>query len=254
MKAMAIEVKNITVSYDNFVALENATFSLSSGSICGLVGMNGAGKSTLFKALMGFIAPNSGTVLLQNLPVELAQKRGIVSYVPQSENIDWQFPLNVWNVVLMGRYGKMNFLRSPSKVDNEMVERALKKVQMFDFRHKQIGELSGGQRKRVFIARSLAQEASVMLLDEPFSGVDAKTEAEITKLLLELKDNGSTILISTHELTSLTEYCDHVILIKKSVVAFGKTKDVFTPENVGKTFDGMIHRLAFGNVPVDIHH
>ena len=254
MKQPAIEVSDISVSYNNNQVLHDASFSLQAGSICGLVGMNGSGKSTLFKTIMGIVEPKTGKVTLHGLPLRTAQKNGVVSYVPQSEDIDWEFPLTVWDVVMMGRYGYMNILRSPSTIDTEKVKEALHKVQMYDFKEKQIGELSGGQRKRVFLARALAQEASIMLLDEPFSGVDAKTEAAITALLLELKKNGATILISTHELTSLTEYCDHVVLIKHTIIAFGRTNDVFTPENVSKTFDGMIHRLAFGNKPVDIHH
>jgi len=254
MKQIAIKVSNISVSYDQNQVLTDTSFSLQSGSICGLVGMNGSGKSTLFKVIMGIVEPKTGTITVNGLSLREAQKKGVISYVPQSEDIDWQFPLTVWDVVMMGRYGYMNVLRSPSSTDIEKIKESLHKVQMYGFKDKQIGELSGGQRKRVFLARTLAQGASIMLLDEPFSGVDAKTEAAITTLLLELKKKGATILISTHELTSLTEYCDHVVLIKHTVIAFGKTDDVFTPENVSKTFDGMIHRLAFGNKPVDIHH
>lgn len=254
MKQITLRVSNISVNYNQNQVLRDTSFSLKSGSICGLVGMNGSGKSTLFKTIMGIVEPKTGTIELQGLSLREAQKKGVVSYVPQSEDIDWQFPLTVWDVVMMGRYGYMGILRSPSDQDKKKVTEALHKVQMHAFKDRQIGELSGGQRKRVFLARALAQEASIMLLDEPFAGVDAKTEAAITALLLELKSEGATILISTHELTSLTEYCDHVVLIKHTVIAFGKTEDVFTPENVSKTFDGMIHRLAFGSTPVDIHH
>lgn len=250
----AIEVKNVTVEYNSQKALDDVTLKITRGAICGLVGMNGAGKSTLFNALMGFVAPQKGTILIEGMPLKEAQKKGLVAYVPQSEDVDWNFPVTVEEVVMMGRFGYMNVFRTPRKNDHEMVEKALHRVHMETYRDRQIGQLSGGQRKRVFFARSLAQQAEIMLLDEPFAGVDAKTEAEITKVLLELKKDGKTIVISTHELTSLTEYCDHVILLKKSVVAFGHTEDVFTPENISHTFEGMLHRLAIGHREVDINH
>lgn len=250
----AIEVKNVTVEYNGQTAIADVSLKIPRGAICGLVGMNGAGKSTLFNALMGFVSPNKGEILIEGTPLREAQKKGLVSYVPQSEDVDWNFPITVEEVVMMGRYGYMGVLRNPSQKDHELVEKALQRVHMEDYRGRQIGQLSGGQRKRVFFARSLAQQAEIMLLDEPFAGVDAKTEAEITKVLLELKKEGKTIVISTHELTSLTEYCDHVILLKKTVVAFGKTEDVFTPENISHTFEGMLHRLAIGHREVDINH
>lgn len=250
----AIEVKNVTVEYNGQTAIVDVSLKIPRGAICGLVGMNGAGKSTLFNALMGFVTPNKGEILIESTPLREAQKKGLVAYVPQSEDVDWNFPITVEEVVMMGRYGYMGVLRNPSQKDHELVEKALQRVHMEDYRDRQIGQLSGGQRKRVFFARSLAQQAEIMLLDEPFAGVDAKTEAEITKVLLELKKEGKTIVISTHELTSLTEYCDHVILLKKTVVAFGKTEDVFTPENISHTFEGMLHRLAIGHREVDINH
>lgn len=254
MKQPAIELQNVTVRYDDKVAIQDATFMLDRGVICGLVGMNGAGKSTLFKAIMGFVTPTSGTVRINGMPVHQAQKQEIISYVPQAEDVDWNFPVSVWDVVMMGRYGYMNIFRTPSPEDIEAVQDALDKVKMLAFKNRQIGELSGGQRKRVFLARSLAQKASIMLLDEPFAGVDAKTESEMTALLMELKQKGATILISTHELTALTEYCDQVVLVKQSIIAAGKTEKVFTPDNVARTFEGMIHRLSFGTKPVDINH
>lgn len=250
----AIDVINVTVDYHNQKALDDVTLSVPHGAICGLVGMNGAGKSTLFNTLMGFVKPALGSVSIDGLPLRDAQKKGLVAYVPQSEDVDWDFPVTVEEIVMMGRYGFMNRIRTSRPVDQEMVHKALERVQMTAFKDRQIGQLSGGQRKRVFFSRALAQEAQIMLLDEPFAGVDAKTEAEITKVLLELKEEGKTILISTHELTSLSEYCDHVILLKKKLVAYGTTEKVFTPENISHTFDGMLHRLTIGHKPVDINH
>lgn len=254
MKNYAIDVQNIVVKYGDKVALSESSLRIMPGTICGLVGMNGAGKSTLFKTIMGFVTPTQGTVLLNNMSVSEAQKKGIVSYVPQTEDIDWNFPVTVWDVVMMGRYGFMNFMRTPRKEDSSLVTDALKKLNIFDLKERQIGELSGGQKKRVFLARSLAQGAQIMLLDEPFAGVDAKTEAEVTSLLLDLKKHGIVVLISTHELTSLTEYCDHVAFIKNGITVFGKTDDVFTPANISSTFDGMIHHLAIGKEQIDINH
>lgn len=250
----AIEVRNVTVDYHSQKALDDITLSIPHGAICGLVGMNGAGKSTLFNTLMGFVRPLRGLVIIDGMSLKEAQKKGSIAYVPQSESVDWNFPITVEEIVLMGRYGFMNRIRTPKAKDLEAAEKALRRVQMESFKNRQIGQLSGGQRKRVFFARSLAQNAQIMLLDEPFAGVDAKTEAKITKVLLELKDEGKTILISTHELTSLSEYCDHVILLKKKLVAYGLTDKVFTPENISHTFDGMLHRLTIGHKPVDINH
>lgn len=251
---LALEATKITVMYGDNVGIRDATLQLSPGSICAMIGMNGVGKSTLFNSIMGFVKPQKGTIRIYGQPLRQAQKKGLIAYMPQAEEIDWDFPIEVYDVVMMGRYGYMNRFRTPSAQDEQIVEEALKRVAMWDFRSRQIGELSGGQKKRVFVARALAQDAQMMLLDEPFAGVDAKTEAAITAILLELKSEGKTILISTHELTSVSEYCDHVALIKHTVLASGKTEDVFTPELISKTFDGMIHRLVINEHPVDINH
>lgn len=245
----SIDAENLTVDYNGKVVLHDATLKLPTGVICGLIGMNGSGKSTLFKALMGFITPGKGTVKIQGRSMREAQKRSLVAYVPQSEDVDWNFPISVWEVVLMGRYGLMNPLRILSATDKAEAERALKRVNLWDFRGRQIGELSGGQKKRTFVARALAQRAAIMLLDEPFAGVDAQTERAMMKLMLELRTEGTTMLISTHELTSVTEFCDHVALVKKTVLAYGPTEEVFTPKNLALTFDGLLHNLAIGVKP-----
>lgn len=178
--APSIVVDNVTVTYSNgHTALKNASFELGSGTICALVGVNGSGKSTLFKAIMGYLNPDVGSVMLCGKPAAQALKQNAISYVPQSEDVDWNFPVLVEDVVMMGRYGHMNFLRRASKLDREKVDEALERVDMTEYRSRQIGELSGGQKKRVFLARSLAQESPVILLDEPFTGVDVKTETAI---------------------------------------------------------------------------
>ena len=171
-------MRDLTVIYNNgFTAVQDASFDLDPGTICALVGVNGSGKSTIFKAIMGLVRPSAGEVRLCGRPVAEALKRNIVAYVPQSEEVDWNFPVLVEDVVMMGRYGHMNFLRMPSRADRYKVDEALERVGMTDYRTRQIGELSGGQKKRVFLARSLAQEGRIILLDEPFTGVDVKTEA-----------------------------------------------------------------------------
>ena len=207
--AAALSVRGVTVTYANgHTALKDASFEVGGSTICALVGVNGSGKSTLFKAIMGFVEPVAGEVRICGLAVREALKRGVVAYVPQSEEVDWDFPVLVEDVVLMGRYGHMGFLRIASREDKRMVDVALERVGLTDYRKRQIGELSGGQRKRVFLARALAQDARIILLDEPFTGIDVKTEGAIIALLRELKDAGRTMLVSTHNLGSVPDFCD----------------------------------------------
>lgn len=240
MRSAGIEVDNVTVTYNGKVALHGANLLLVSGSISGLVGMNGSGKSTLFKAIMGFVKPTTGQVLINGMPIRLVQKKNIVAYVPQSEEVDWNFPVSVWDVVMMGRYGYMNVLRIPSATDRRIVAESLERVQMTEFQNRQIGELSGGQKKRAFLARALAQQGTVMLLDEPFTGVDVKTEKTMIELLIELRELGHTILISTHDLASVATFCDQVVLINRTILAYGPTAEVFTQENLTRTFGGRL--------------
>ncbi|MDX2257008.1 MAG: metal ABC transporter ATP-binding protein [Pseudanabaenaceae cyanobacterium bins.39] len=237
----SIDIENLTVSYHGKVALHSASLQLREGSICGLVGMNGAGKSTLFKSVMGFVKPDSGRVLINGLPIRLVQKNSLVAYVPQSEEVDWHFPVSVYDVVMMGRYGYMNFLRIPSNRDRQLVQESLERVHLWELRDRQIGELSGGQKKRAFFARALAQQGKVLLLDEPFAGVDVKTEKMMINLLIDLRNIGFTILISTHDLDSITTFCDQVILINRTILAYGETSEVFTEENLSRTFGSNVY-------------
>jgi manganese/iron transport system ATP-binding protein len=251
---LSLDVRDVTVAYPNGnVALHDATFHLSAGTICALVGVNGSGKSTLFKAVMGFVKPVRGTVSLGGLSLREAQRRNLVAYVPQAEEVDWTFPVSVWDVVMMGRYGYMNFLRIPRAEDRRVAEESLARVGMGEFRDRQIGELSGGQKKRVFLARALAQRARVILLDEPFTGVDVKTEEAIVELLRELRDAGHLMLVSTHNLGSVPEFCDHVVLINRTVLACGPTAEVFTEENLSRTFGGVLRHFRFGESTVQKH-
>jgi manganese transport system ATP-binding protein len=240
MNEIGIDIENVTVAYHGKVALHSASLQLQPGTICGLVGMNGAGKSTLFKAIMGFVKPNTGRVLINGLPIRKVQKSNLVAYVPQSEEVDWNFPVNVYDVVMMGRYGYMNLLRIPRSIDKQAVRESLERVEMWHMCDRQIGELSGGQKKRTFFARALAQQGTVLLLDEPFAGVDIKTEKMMINLLMELRQTGHTILVSTHDLASITTFCDQVVLINRSILAYGNTSEVFTEENLSRTFGGSV--------------
>jgi manganese/iron transport system ATP-binding protein len=243
----SISVRDLSVTYPNgFTAVREASFDLDPGTICALVGPNGSGKSTIFKAIMGFVRPSRGEVRLCGLPVEEAIRKNIVAYVPQSEDVDWNFPVLVETVVMMGRYGHMNFLRIPSRADRYKVDEALERVGMSAFRHRQIGELSGGQKKRVFLARSLAQEGRIILLDEPFTGVDVKTETAIISLLRELRASGHLMLVSTHNLGSVPDFCDRVVLLNRTVLAAGPIAAVFTQTNLERAFGGVLRNFRLG--------
>lgn len=242
-----LAVENITVTYRNgHTALRNASFSIPRGSITALVGVNGSGKSTLFKAIMGFVPLAAGNVSMFGAPAALALRRNAVAYVPQSEDVDWNFPVLVEDVVMMGRYGHMNFMRIPRAVDRDKVDAALERVGMATYRKRQIGELSGGQKKRVFLARALAQEGQIILLDEPFTGVDVKTEDAIVKLLRSLREEGRIMLVSTHNLGSVPQFCDRAVLINRAVLAEGPTAEVFTQANLEKAFGGVLRQFTLG--------
>ncbi len=247
-----IRARDVTITYRNgHTALRDASFDIPSGTITALVGVNGAGKSTLFKAIMGFVPAAKGEISVLGMPVKEALARNIVAYVPQSEEVDWSFPVLVEDVVMMGRYGHMGFFRRPKKADHTAVTSALDRVNMAEFRHRQIGELSGGQRKRVFLARALAQEGQVILLDEPFTGVDVQTEDQIIDLLREMRDERRVMLVSTHNLGSVPEFCDRTVLVKETVLAYGLTEETFTHDNLELAFGGVLRHFVIGGA--DLH-
>ena len=240
--------RGVTVTYRNgHTALRDTSFAIPRGTITALVGVNGAGKSTLFKAIMGFVPASRGEIRLLGRTVHQALRENLVAYVPQAEEVDWSFPVLVEDVVMMGRYGHMGFLRRPKPADRRAVDDALARVGMTDLRHRQIGELSGGQRKRAFLARALAQDGRLILLDEPFTGVDVKTEEQIVALLRELRDEGRVMLVSTHNLGSVPEFCDRTILIKGTVLAAGPTEEVFTSANLERAFGGVLRHFTLGS-------
>jgi manganese/iron transport system ATP-binding protein len=224
-----LEVENLTVSYNGTHALEDVSFSVGSGERVAVVGPNGAGKSTLFKALVGLVQPRSGQV----------QTHGAeIGYVTQRSAVDWRFPVTVHDVVMMGRIGKMGWLRWQRPRDREIVARCLAQVGMADYAHRQIGELSGGQQQRVFIARALAQEATILLMDEPFSGVDAPSQESILEILDHLRDEGVTVLVSTHDLNLAVERFDRLALINGQLVAYGPPREAVTPQTLAAAYGG----------------
>lgn len=232
----AISIKDVSVFYGDVHALESVNIEIGAGRICGLIGMNGSGKSTLFKTIMGLVKPDSGTVSISGGTPAQARSGGLISYVPQSEDVDWTFPISVREVAMTGRYGHQNFVRRPRKVDKEAVAHALEQVELTDLADRQIGKLSGGQRKRAFVARGIAQDADVLLLDEPFAGVDKKSEATIIRLLVALAAEGKTILISTHDLGSLGTFCDEAVLLMRTVLMHAEPDVVLRPESLALAF------------------
>lgn len=247
-----ISAKGVFVTYRNGqTALRDTSFEVPTGTITGLVGVNGAGKSTIFKAIMGFVPVAKGQISILGQSVQAALKANLVAYVPQAEEVDWSFPVLVEDVVMMGRYGHMGFFRIPGAADHAAVTTALARVNMSDYRKRQIGELSGGQRKRVFLARALAQDATVILLDEPFTGVDVQTEDAIIALLRDLRDEGRVMLVSTHNLGSVPEFCDRTVLVKGTVLAYGPTETTFTRDNLELAFGGVLRHFVLGGS--DLH-
>ena len=249
----SIDVHDVGVRYNNgHTALYDVNFTLTGGTTCALVGVNGSGKSTLFKAIMGLVKPQTGQIHLCGLPTKQALKQNLVSYVPQSEEVDWQFPVSVYDVVMMGRYGYMNFSRTPKAQDKQKVSAAMEKVAISHLKDRQISELSGGQKKRVFLARALAQQSKIILLDEPFTGVDVQTEKAIMDLLDELRNHGHLILISTHNLGTIPEFCDQVVMINRTVLAAGSTVSTFTQANLERVFGGVLRQIHLAGK--ELHH
>lgn len=232
----SIAVAGLTVRYGEITALEGVDLAVRGGRVTGLIGMNGSGKSTLFKAIMGIVRPDSGRVLIGEDSPSQARRRAAVGYVPQSEDVDWAFPVSVRDVVMMGRYGHLGLTRRPRHQDHAAVDAALARVELTDLADRQIGQLSGGQRKRAFVARGIAQEARVLLLDEPFAGVDKRSEGTIVRLLRELADAGTTVLVSTHDLHALPTLADEAVLLNRRVLFHGSVHEALMPERLALTF------------------
>ncbi len=237
-----LEIHDLTVSYDRKPVLWDIDLTLPSGQLIGIVGPNGAGKSTLIKSVMDLIPNSSGYIKLFDQP--LKDVRGKISYVPQRESVDWDFPASVMDVVLMGRYGKLGLFKRPRKADKEVALDALRKVGMEAYTNRQISQLSGGQQQRVFLARALAQQADLYFMDEPFSGVDAATEKAIITLLREMSAKGKTVVVVHHDLQSVTQYFDWLILLNMRLVASGPTSEVFSKDLLQETYGGKLTLLS----------
>lgn len=237
-----LEIHDLTVAYDKKAVLYGIDVQVPRGKLVGIVGPNGAGKSTLIKAALGLLPAASGWVKV--FGKSFRENVGRVGYLPQRESVDWDFPVNVMDVVLMGRYGKMGLLKRPSKADREVAMDCLAKVKMLPFANRQIGNLSGGQQQRVFLARALAQESDLYFMDEPFVGVDAATESAIITVLRELRDKGKTLMVVHHDLSTAREYFDMLLLLNVRVVGFGETSLIFTHEMLQKTYGGRLTILS----------
>lgn len=239
---IALETHDLTVTYHKRPVLYGIDVAVPQGSLVGIVGPNGAGKSTLIKSIMGVVPSSGGSVKVFGEPLKDNLHR--VGYVPQRESVDWDFPVTVMDVALMGTYGKLGLFRSPGKEEKRRAREALDKVSMLPYANRQIGNLSGGQQQRVFLARALAQDSDLYLMDEPFAGVDAATETAIIELLKEMRERGKTVLVVHHDLQSARAYFDKLLLLNMRLVAFGDMDEVFTAELLQKTYGGRLTILS----------
>ena len=245
-----LDVDNISVAYNNGTpVLREITFQIPHGARVAVVGPNGAGKSTLFKALVGLLPLRAGKIFIHNLP--LGHHLDCVAYIPQREEVDWRFPVTVRDVVMMGRFGHQKWLQRPRRADREVVRKSLAQMGIADMADRSISELSGGQQQRVFLARALAQEPHIFLMDEPFTGVDATTQEATLALLDHLRQQKVTVLISTHDLNLAASRFDAVLLLNRRLIAFGEPKSVFTPENLTQAFGSLMLKLPDGMILVD---
>jgi manganese/zinc/iron transport system ATP- binding protein len=238
----ALEVHDVTVAFDRKPVLWNIDLNIPQGKLVGIIGPNGAGKSTLIKAVMGLLPLSSGYVKLFDQSIDDVRKK--ISYVPQRESVDWDFPASVLDVVLMGRYGKLGLFSRPRKADRDVAVDCLKKVGMESFANRQISQLSGGQQQRTFLARALAQQADIYFMDEPFAGVDAATEQAIINLLRDMTDANKTVIVVHHDLQSVPQYFDWLIMLNTRLIAYGPTEKTFTQENLHETYGGKLTLLA----------
>lgn len=238
MSQYALEVEDLSASYRKNTVLHDVNVNIKTGSLVGIIGPNGAGKSTFIKTVLNLHPALTGNVRFFGQPLNAVKKR--IGYVPQRGSVDWDFPTDALDVVTMGLYGKLGLFRRPGRKEREKALEALRKVGMEDYAKRQISQLSGGQQQRVFLARALVQEADLYFMDEPLAGVDAATEKAIMTILDELKRAGKTVLVVHHDLQTVVDYFDHVMFLNKTVLAYGRTKDTFTEQNIVKTYGGKI--------------
>ena len=244
-----LDIEHISVAYDGSPVLQDITFQVPHGARVAVVGPNGAGKSTLFKALVGLLPLFSGKIFIHGLP--LGHHLDCVAYVPQRSEVDWRFPVSVADVVMMGRFGQMNWLQAPRRLDWQLVRQSLGQMGIEDLYNRPISDLSGGQQQRVFLARALTQKPHIFLMDEPFTGVDATTQEATLHLLDHLREQKVTVLISTHDLNLAASRFDSILLLNKRLLAFGTPQQVLTPENLKKAFGSHVLSLEQGTLLVD---
>ncbi|MFY0783577.1 metal ABC transporter ATP-binding protein [Peribacillus simplex] len=242
MYQSALKVENLTIAYHKKPVVEDVSFEVPEGNLIGIIGPNGAGKSTLIKGILELIPKISGEITIKGSTYKSMRKS--IGYVPQRESVDWDFPTNALDVVMMGRYGHLGWLKRPGKAEKQKGMECLDKVGMAEYANRQISQLSGGQQQRIFLARALAQEADIYFMDEPFVGVDAATEKAIIQLLMELKEKGKTVLVVHHDLSTVKEYFDWTMLLNKKVMKIGPTEEVFIPEYLQETYGGRLAILS----------
>ena len=247
-----IEVSDLWAGYNGQAALEGVTLTIEEGCLAGLVGPNGSGKSTLLRVILGLHQPWRGEVRLFGQKVDRARR--LLGYMPQVELVDWAFPVSVFDVVMMGRYGRLGPLRRPRRQDRLAVEQSMERVGIEDLAGRQIGELSGGQQQRMLVARALAQEPDVLLLDEPMVGLDATSQHELRTLFEELRDQGKTLLVATHDLTCVAESFDTGLLLNRRVVAYGPPAEIFTEELLNEAYGSHMMLLPIGERLYGVHH
>ena len=241
-EAIALQIEDLSVAYGNTRALSDVHVQIPSGKLTGIIGPNGAGKSTLLRAVLDIIPKISGQIMIFGEPYRL--HRFLTAFVPQRNSVDWQYPVNVLDVVTMGLYRQIGWMKRVKKMHLQQSMRVLEEVGMAEYAHTHISQLSGGQQQRVFIARALVQDAQLYFLDEPFAGVDAKTEAAIVLLLQKLRDGGKTAIVVHHDLRTVQQYYDNLIILNKMIVASGDTSTVFTTENITRCYGGQVAIVA----------
>lgn len=245
MEAQMLEVKNLTVGYTATPVFENLSVDFEPAKITGIIGPNGAGKSTMIKAILELIRKQGGTVALDGQPV--SKERQKIAYVEQRADLDLTFPISVFELVLTGTYGKLGLFKSPAQAEKDLAMDALKQVKLEEFKNRQIGGLSGGQLQRVFVARAIVQQAEVVILDEPFVGIDMTSEAEIMNILKKWRDEGKTIIVVHHDLNKVANYFDNLVIMNHGVVASGPVEDVYTQQNIQKAFSADLGAVLFDN-------
>lgn len=245
-----LEVKNLTVSYHDTPVLADVAVRFNASKITGIIGPNGAGKSTLIKSILGLVKVQNGHILYKDEPIKKFQKK--IAYVEQRKELDLTFPISVFDLVLSGTYGKLGLFKNPGKIEHQKAAKALEQVGLSEFSSRQIGQLSGGQLQRVFIARAIVQEAEIIILDEPFVGIDLQSERKIMQILKTWRDEGKVIIVVHHDLNKAPQYFDDLVILNHGIVDFGPTKSVYSSKNIQKAFSADLSQALFSSGQEDV--